>query len=185
MANTDAPLGFQPSRHANGGVIRANEYPIASAYGTAIFTGDTVVLTSGKVNIAAENSATILGVFAGVKFTDAAGEVRFLPYWPAGQTTMGSVDAQAMVFDDPGIIYKAQTDTDTAYVDATHKGGSFDIELDHAGSTRTGQSGMEIDLADTGTGQILVLGLVNEPGNAAGVNAKVECMIRKALLKAN
>lgn len=185
MANRDSPMGFQPRRHANGGLVRANDYKIASGYGTGIFSGDAVVLASGKVEQAADDSSVLLGVFRGCEYTDANGEVKFSPYWPAAEVTLGAVDAKAHVYDDPGIIYKAQTDTGTAYVDATHKGGSFDIELDHSGDTRSGQSGMEIDLSDTGTGQILVLGLIDEPGNAAGVNAKVECMIRKSLLKAN
>jgi hypothetical protein len=41
---------------------------------------------------------------------------------------------------------------------------------------------MEIDLADTGTGQFQILGLIDEPGNAAGVNAKVEVIINVPLL---
>lgn len=181
MSNVDSPMGFQPRRHLNGGQIRSNAYKIASGYGTAIFSGDAVVLTSGKVNQAADNSAAVLGIFRGCEYTDANGEVKFSPYWPAAETTLGGVDAVAHVYDDRGIIYKAQTDTGTAYVDATHKGNVYDIELDHSGSTRSGQSGMELDLSDTGTGQFRILGLIDEPGNAAGVNAKVECVIAAPL----
>ena len=32
MANTDAPQGFIPLRHLTGGVIRAQEYPIAKSW---------------------------------------------------------------------------------------------------------------------------------------------------------
>ena len=183
MANADTPMGFKARRHAFGGLIRANAYKVISGYSTALYNGDAVILSSGKVNIAADNSATILGIFAGCSFTDSNGtNIPFSPYWPASQVTKGAVDATVFVYDDPGIIFEVQTDTGTDYVDATHKGGSYDIELDHTGSTMTGQSGMEIDLGDTGSTQFLVLGLINRPDNAAGTNAKLEVKIRKALL---
>lgn len=185
MANRDAPSGFTPYRHLGGGVVRASgAYKIASAYGVALYKGDAVVLTSGTLAIAAENSATIVGIFAGCQFRTADGETKFQAFWPAAQVTLNSEDAQAFVYSDPMISYRVQCDTGTAYVDATHKATSVDVELDHAGSTVTGLSGMEIDLGDTGTGQIKVIGLIDEPGNAVGVNAKVEVIIDAAFLKA-
>ena len=185
MANSDAPSGFVPRRHVGGGVVRARNYNIASAYGTDIFTGDAVLLTSGVLNIGAHDSATLLGIFAGCKYVASDGSPVFSPYWPASTATNGSQDVTAYVYDGPMIAYRVQTDTGTAYVDVTHKGTSVDIELDHAGSTRTGQSGMELDLGDTGQTQFFVLGLIDEVGNAAGVNAKVEALLREASLKAN
>lgn len=186
MANSDIPMGFVPFRHRSGGVIRAaGDYRIQSAYNTALYYGDAVVLTSGYLAKAADNSATLVGIFAGVQYRDTNGETKFQPFWPASAATLGSEDAQAFVYDDPMISYRCQSDTDTAYVDATHKGGTFDIELDHAGSSMTGRSGMEIDISDTGTGQFQVIGLIDEPGNAAGVNAKLEVIIKESLLKAN
>lgn len=185
MANADIPRGFVPLRHRGGGLIRANEYPIASGYNTAIYTGDAVILSSGKLAIGADDSATILGIFVGCVFIDTTGEVKFSPYWPASQATQGSVDAKALVIDDPMVSYEVQCDTGTAYVLASHAGTAVDLEKDHAGSTVTGQSGMEIDLGDTGTGQFLVIGLIDKPGNAVGVNAKVEVVIKESFLKAN
>lgn len=186
MANTDTPLGFRPYRHRGGGVSgRTNEYKIADAYSTSIYRGDAVILSSGVLNIAAENSATLVGIFAGCRYRDTTGATVWSPYWPASTSTYNSEGATALVYDDPMQSYYCQTDTGTAYVDATHKGNVYDIELDHSGSTTTGNSGMEIDLNDTGTGQFLLLGLIDEPGNAAGVNAKVEVMVKESLLKAN
>ena len=184
MANADTPRGFVPFRHRAGGVIRASDgYKIASAYGTAIYTGDAVIFASGKINVAAQDSGTIIGIFAGCQYRASDGSVVFSNYWPASTVTLGSADADAFIFDDPWISYEVQTDTDTAYVDAPHKGNPYDIELDHAGSAVTGQSGMEIDLGDTGTGQFQVIGLINREGNAAGVNAKIEVIIQEALVK--
>lgn len=183
MANADTPRGFVPFRHRGGGVIRASDnYKIQSAYATNIFTGDAVILSSGYLNIAADSSSTITGIFAGCKYRAADGSTVLSPYWPASTVTLNSEDVTAFVYDDENISYEVQTDTGTAYVDATHKGGSFDIELDHSGSTTTGQSGMELDLSDTGQTQFLVLGLVDRASNAAGTNAKVEVVLRKGLL---
>lgn len=186
MANRDTPSGFLPFRHRGGGVIRASgDYKIDSAYASALFTGDAVVLTSGFLAKGADSSATVVGIFAGVQYRASDGSVVFTNTWAAATVTLGSEPAQAFVWDDPMISYRCQSDTGTAYVDATHKGAVFDLELDHAGSAITGRSGMEIDLGDTGTGQFLVIGLIDEPGNAAGVNAKLEVVIKESLLKAN
>lgn len=185
MANSDIPMGFQPFRHRGGGVIRASSYKLQSAYSTALGIGDAVILSSGYINRAADNSATILGIFAGVRYRASDGSIVFTNYWPASTATLGSEDAEALVWDDPMISYRCQSDTGTDYVDATHKGGAYDIELDHSASSITGISGMEIDLGDTGTGQFMVLGLIDEPNNAAGTNAKIEVTIKESLLKGN
>jgi hypothetical protein len=183
MPNRDEPNGFTPFRHRGGGVIRAGgPYKVEHGYTTALYTGDAVILSSGFVVRAADNSATILGIFAGCKYRATDGSVVISNYWPASTATLGDEDVEAFVFDDPKISYRVQTDTGTAYVDATHKGWVFDIELDHAGSAITGQSGMEIDLNDTGTGQFKVIGLIDEADNAAGVNAKVEVVINTEFL---
>lgn len=185
MANRDAPKGFQPRRHAGGGTVRASgKYQIQSGYAVDLFRGDAVVRTSGYLAIGAENSAAIVGVFAGCQYRDAQGNAVWSPYWPASTVTLNAELVQAFVYDDPMIVYEVQCDTGTAYVAATHDGNSYDLEVDHAGSTVTGVSGMELDLGDTGTGQFKILGLVSRPGNAAGVNAAVEVIIDAAGLKA-
>jgi hypothetical protein len=173
MANVDAPRGFVPAGHKGGGTVRTAEYRIAYNYGTALFRGDAVILSSGKVAKCADDSSAILGVLAGVEYTNDAGDYVKSPYWPGVALSSSSAVVKALVYVDPQILYEVQTDTGTAYVDATHVGGSYDIEIDHAGSTTTGQSGMEIDLGDTGTGQWTVYQLVDRPDNAAGTNAKV------------
>ena len=185
MANRDNPSGFMPFRHRGGGVIRSNKYEFASAYGTSLFTGDAVILSSGDVAIAAQDSGTLLGIFAGCEWTASDGSKVFSPYWPASTATLGSSRVKAFVWDDPMISFRCQCETSSTYAKATHDGNAYDIELDHAGSAITGQSGMEIDLTDQGTGQFIVLGLIDEPGNAVGVNAQLEVMIKESLLKGN
>jgi len=187
MANADAYMGFQPMGHVYNSRISTRKFEIASGYAVNIFTGDTVVLTTGKLAIGAVNSAVLLGVFAGCQFLDASGVpgARFSPYWPASTVTTGAVAAIAHVWCDPGIIYRCQSDTTTAYVDATHLMTYADCILTHAGSTLTGISGMELDLAAESDAQFQVLGLIDEPGNAVGVNAKLAVRLRKSMFATN
>lgn len=173
MANSDLPNGFQPYRHKGGGTIRATEHLIASGTAANIARGDAVILSSGKVTIAADDSAAILGVVEGFSYVDTNGNQVFTQYWASGTATLGSADGKVFVYTDPDITYKVQTDTGTAFA-LTNIGSSFDIEKDHAANATTGQSGMELDISDTVTGQFTVIGLIDEPDNAVGVNAKVE-----------
>lgn len=185
MANTDAPMGFKPRRHASGGGCPApNAYPLASAYGSNIFTGDAVVLTSGKLAVATAASAGLLGVFAGCQYTAADGSIIFSPYWPASTATLGSVDAVGLVYDDPDTIFEAQTSDDVAFVLATHNLTLCDLVSTHAGSTVTGQSKQELLVGTAGDEQFLVLQLIDRPGNAVGNWAKVECRIKDHRLAA-
>ena len=59
MANADTPMGFTPVGHKGGGVIRAQEFEIKEDYTTAIYSGAPVILSSGYVNVAAQDSATM------------------------------------------------------------------------------------------------------------------------------
>lgn len=176
MANVDRPNGFTPAGHKNGGVIRASAFKIAYNYATAIYSGDAVILASGLVNVAADDSATILGVFAGCQYKDNTGAVQFSPYWPGVALTDTAADITAFVYTDAGILFEVQTDTGTASTVA-NTGVSYDIEKDHAGSATTGRSGQELDLSDTGTGQFTVYALIDRAGNEYGVNSKVLAFI--------
>ena len=178
MANLDNPSGFTPVRHQSGGQIHANGYPLASGYATAIYRGDAVVLTSGKLAIGAANSAGLLGIFDGCQYTASDGSIVYSPNWVASTATSGSADAVAFVYDDPNIIYRAQVSTDLAFVLATHSMFLCDLIGTHTGSAISGQSKQEINLNDTSDEQFIVLRLINEAGNAVGAHAKVECKIK-------
>lgn len=172
MANVDRPNGFTPCGHKSGGVIRAAEYEIAYNYATALYSGDAVILSSGYVNVAADDSATILGVFAGCQYANDAGEIQFSPYWPGVALADSAKVVKAFVYVDPNILYEVQSDTGTASTIA-NIGVSYDIEKDHSGSATTGRSGQELDLNDTGTGQFTVYALSQTPNNAFGTNSKL------------
>ena len=80
MANTNAPDGFTPAYHIYGGVIRPAKMRIASGYGTSIFSGDVVTLSSGYVQQAGATD-TPVGVFYGVFYTASDGEPTFSKVW--------------------------------------------------------------------------------------------------------
>jgi len=175
MANANAPRGLIPLRHKTGSTIGVNEYTIASGYSTSLYRGDPLILsgTSTNVNIAVGTAGTPsvagIGVFAGCTWTDSAGKFHFSRYWPA--STVAS-DAKALVWDDPNIIFEAQSLTfalndSGALVDFTYA----------AGSTKTGYSGCFLD-STTGTADktFRLLRLIDRPYNEVGSYAKVECM---------
>jgi hypothetical protein len=175
MANLDAPSGARPLRHNSGGTIRTKEYKIASGSSTSIFTGDFVkLLSTGYIDVAAAGNR-ILGVFAGVKYTASDGTPKFAKYWPASTATLGSADAIAYVYDDPNIVFAIQGDGADAFTQI----GNLAIILATAGSTTTGQSKMELDTSDIGSGtaNLRILGLVDDPKNEWGTNAEQEVLI--------
>lgn len=179
MANVDAPCGFQPWRHLGGRQIHANGYPIASATSASIFTGDAVVLTNGVLVAADAASDGILGIFAGCWYVATDGSLVQSAYWPGATVTSGSRDAIGLVYDDPDIVYRAQTDSGVDFALATHNMTLCDLISTHTdGRTASGQSKQELRVGTTGDEQFLVLQLIDEPNNAVGTHAKVECKIK-------
>lgn len=186
MANPDRPRGFWPIRHLSGGIIRLSEYKIESAKAGNIFRGDLCILdTAGYVGPSTVTSTNLLGVVAGFRWTNTLGEVVFSKYWPDGQTTLGSADAYALVYDDMDIVFGVQTGGTTALTQAMI-GANADSLEDHAGSTSTGLSGMELNIASglgSSTAQCRILGLIDMPNNSLAANAKVEVIINEHLYR--
>ena len=171
MANLDAPNGFTPIRHLSGGVIRMEELPIAKETAAAIFSGDLVdLLATGFIKVATATTVQHVGVFAGCKYTDAAGRIIYSKYWPAAQATLNDADAVAYVYADPNIVFAVQTSGTGAFAD---NGKFMDLEAT-AGSTATGRSSQEANENATSVNVLRQLGLVNKPGNAWGANAEIE-----------
>jgi len=179
MANVDAPNGAKPVRHLTGGVIRAREWKIIGDGNASsnIFTGDFVKLqSSGYITVAAAGDR-LLGVFAGCKYTASDGTPKFAKYWPASTTTLGSADVTAYVYDDPNIVFAIQGDGTDAF---TQVGNLANIAVT-AGSTTTGQSKMELDTDNIGTGtaNLRILGITDDPKNSWGANTEQEVLIHE------
>ena len=167
MANTDKPDGFTPAYHMYGGVIRPAEMRIASGYGTSIFSGDVVTLASGCVNQAGATS-TPVGVFYGVFYTASDGTPTFSKVWTASTATQGSADAEALIYNDPGIVYEAQFTAGTPAV--SFIGNKYTLSTT-AGSTTNGRS-KEGVTATTSSGVALCVGFADTPSNSIGAYAR-------------
>jgi hypothetical protein len=178
MANADAAFGFIPVRHMSGYAPRANKYTITSGLAENIFNGDAVILAAdGTLQPAGATEVNIIGVFAGCSYTASDGSYVYSEYWPSGTT---ATDIIAYVYDDPYIVFKAQSAGTPAQ---TNIGNCADI-VAGAGSTLTGQSGFEISgTMAAGTASCKILGLYEKPDNAFGANAIMEVLINEHLLK--
>ncbi len=109
----NAPYGLKPV-----GLIGGRSYagstrkiPIASGYGTGIFYGDvvqykndgTLIITTLQNDTSAV--AGVVGVFLGCSYTDPnTGQKTFRQNYPASTTAS---DIEAIVVDDPNVIFKA------------------------------------------------------------------------------
>lgn len=190
MANANRPNGFVPIRHAKGGIIRASgiPYTFAAAYAANVFSGDAVMLANtGLVQVATAGATNLLGIFAGVRWTDPDGSVKFARHWTSGQTVKSGTVPELFVYDDPGIVYEVQAYTaSTTYFLTTHIGNNADLKANTAGSTATGQSGMELDLDSLAatTAQFRILGPSQKVGNdVSGVAyTKLEVMMVETVM---
>jgi hypothetical protein len=180
MANADKPRGLVPLRHLAGGVIRTNEYTIATGYNTIIGRGDPVHLVAdGVLERVAATNADILGVFDGCQYTDANGQQQYSPYWPASTTATNII---AHVYDDPWIEFGIQVQDGT--LDQTAVGANADFATVGNASTTTGQSTVELaNSVGSGAAQCRILGLVNDPENAWGANCDVRVLINEHVFK--
>lgn len=165
MSATASPFGFQVNRHPSG-IARAEIFTIDPAYTTAIYKGQPVTLTTaGVINAAAVNQ-DLLGVFAGVEYTDAGGRRIKRNDWPATGIT-GATNVQAYVFSDPDIEYLVQASGPVAQ---TALGDQADLINPGNNNTR-GQSTSGLDATLKGaaaSGQFRITGFGLQIDNAAG-----------------
>lgn len=182
--NVDREFGLMPQRHYKGGLVRANEYNIASAYNTSVFSGDLVKSTgtNKQIEVCVANDAA-RGVFVGVYYTLADGTPKFSPYWPANTALLTGTTAKAMVIDDPDVLFMIQASGDFVADDI---GAGADI-LAGTGNVATGTSAMQLDstsIAVNADRNLLIVGLDDKENNAFGINAKVQVLIQKHELNA-
>jgi hypothetical protein len=156
--------GFKPVRVYGAAAATpncVNDYAVASGYSENIFTGDPVKMTTDGTIILATVGAPILGIFAGVEFTAANGDIKFSKYWPDDQV---ATNIKAYVYDDPKTVFIVESDQDTTALVAADKGTNCDL-IAGTGSTTTGQSAYSVDSSTSGVGSDIgtkVLGSAEE-----------------------
>ena len=179
MANNDAAFGMRPSRMIGGGVYTGGQsrYRIAANYGTSIFQGDMVAqVTGGGVEVHADGGTVpIVGVFNGCMYTDpTTSEQVFSNYYPA---STNASDIIAFIIDDPNVVFEIQADDTFPVADLF---GNFDLVYTSAGSTVTGISGSELDVATGATGTSLPLKAIDisgDPENSDVASANTNVLV--------
>lgn len=205
MANVNRPQGFRPLRHIDGSPYNGQYTPylIASGDGTAVYIGDVVVIagsagTVGQVvgGMDVEGIATVIRAAAGTTGQNIAGVVAgFLPD-PTNlnlKYRVASTNRIAYVVTDPTVVYECQEDADTTPLAAADIGLNIAFSLT-AGSTTTGNSGMELDSSTKATTITLpfkLLGLVKRidnnfnTGGSAVDKAKFEVLLNTQIFAMN
>lgn len=167
---SNAPFGFKPHRHRSGGLIRENEYPIATGYATDIYTGDPVKLLNDGTIARAAAGDRILGIFRGVQYVDSEGNQKFGSRWPASTT---ATSIKASVMDDPNVSLLVQSGGTPAQTNV----GNLADHVAGTGSNYTGQSGDYLDSTmGTGAAGFRILSIPDYPGNS-GQYATLEVMV--------
>ena len=182
MANVDAPRGCVPVKMLGNKYESAgfSTYKVASGYASNIFNGMAVQLNaSGTIEKAVDaksNSAKIVGIAAGVSYTDSTGKPVWKNYWPASTATQGSVDAEIKVYDDPDQLFIVQAD---GAADQTSVGANAPMVGNANGNTTNGMSSMELDFSalTASDEQLRVVGIVQDPDNTAGLT-NVDLVVR-------
>lgn len=154
MANRDAPFGFRYAYTLHGGPPHIGHYKNTAV---AIYPGDLVHLDgSGRVNSIA-STETPMGV--------------------AKNYVSATADQDVEVYDDlENTVFRVQADgADLA--DDTVIGLFYDV-VATTGNTTTLQGKMELDSDASAEDTLVLLGKVDEPGNAWGANVEVYVRIR-------
>jgi hypothetical protein len=150
----DAAYGFKPVGLIGGQVFAGStrDYPIQYNYGTALYYGDMVTLSSGYAVIATvpvSTTNTTVGVFLGCYYTNPTTKQRqYAQYYP-GNVTAG--DITAIVGDDPDQVFRCAV-TAAAGSTTIASGSSILVGQNMAGNTLTGS-------ASTGNGAGAVVAL--------------------------
>ena len=168
MTATAAPFGVSPVYHPSGDIRMRTSYKIASAYGTGLYTGSPVKLTTDGTLIATATGAdSFIGIFMGCQFI-SNNRPFILPYWPAGQTYDVNTEMTAWIAPNDGLAeFEAQLNGTAA---STIIGEAINLATASGGSIYTGISSQSLNATTTGAtpGTFIVTGLAPYANNAWG-----------------
>jgi hypothetical protein len=135
------PYGFKPVNLIGGQVFSGStrNLPIQYNYGTAIYYGDFVKLTSGYVEILANTIASnvAVGVFLGCYYTNPTTKNRQWSQYYPGNVTAG--DITAIICDDPDTVFRVAVTT-AAGSSTIGSASSIIVGQNVAGNTLTGNA---------------------------------------------
>ncbi len=181
MANVSRVNGFRPVKHLDGSPYNGayNTYYVPASDGTALFVGDAVKLAGSASD---DGYATIAQAAAGNPVVGVVVGFRVDPtnLNTPSQYRAASTARYVRVADARDLVFEVQEDAVGGAAAVTDVGLNADLVV-AAGSTTTGQSGMQLDTSTKATTATLVwkiLGFANRPDNEIGsANAKVHVMI--------
>lgn len=178
MPNINAPNGFRAVKHITGAPYngQVNAYAGLASDNTATFIGDIVKLTgtggagTGMDGIPSATSITAVtdmpvGVVVGFQYDPNNLSLRY---------RLASTNRTMYVVDSPDVIFEAQDSGTTAVTDV---GLNIQPTFATAGSTTTGQSGMQLDgttKATTSTHMFQIQRVVQRPNVELGANGRFE-----------
>jgi hypothetical protein len=179
-----APYGLKPINSLDGkpyaGAFR--QIPVAAAFGTGIFFGDTVQIDSTGYLIASTstNAGTIVGVCVGGSYVNSSGQTVEGQYIPASVSTTTNY-AYAYVVDDQQALFKVavvSSGTTMSSAGRTVVGTNLALVL-NAGSTTTGNSAFAVTLTGAGTTATIPIRVIDVvPETATAADTYVELLVK-------
>lgn len=187
MANDTGAFGLKPVRHLNGSPYSGNvvECYISSAYATALFTGDPVLLSPTLAEKDATGFRPTLNVSDGLSGSLIRGVIVGFALDPNGlERTYNPASTERIAYVEMGqdVVYKIRGDGGGALGDVV-PGQNAVMIATAAGSTATGYSGFHLDEGTTTaptTTQAFTLHILNitqREDNALGINAEYEVLL--------
>jgi hypothetical protein len=179
MANVLEKFGLRPSRQLNGSpfINAQNRYRIAANNTTAIFQGDLVIpTTSGNITrYVAGTSNAVVGVFNGCFYTDPTTQKpTWKNYYPA---STNASDIVAFVVDGPDTVFEINANLSFVVADLFQNYSVTNV----SGSTQTGISQVQLDVATSGTASTFVVQAIDisqNPLNSDLLVSNANIMVR-------
>jgi hypothetical protein len=178
-----APYGLMPVNSIDGkpyaGAIR--QIPVAAGFGTAIFNGDTVLISDGYlIKSTTTNSGGIVGVVMGGQYVNSSGQTVQGQYIPASASTTAN-PAYAYVVDDQQALFKVAVVTSGTTMGTASRAdvGSNVALVLNAGSTTTGNSAFAVTLTGAGTTATIPLRVIDVvPETALSTGGYTELLVK-------
>ena len=179
-----APYGLKPVNRIDGmpyaGAIR--QIPVAAAFATAVFFGDTVAIDSTGYLVVSSttNSGAIVGVCVGGSYVNSSGQTVEGQYIPASVSTSAN-PAYAYVVDDQQALFKVavvSSGTTMSTAGRAVVGTNLALVL-NAGSTTTGNSAFAVTLTGAGTTATIPIRVIDVvPETATAADTYTELLVK-------